>query len=150
MFDSNHYTKIDYKNKCETIATLEAENVALRDFIARRGYVSCDIPACNCGSFHRGHAEARLTEIYEVLGGCNGTTPVPEIERMQAHNTRLEEALEALLPFALIGRRMKRDGLSGGEVVWEGLNPMQTICVSAFYSAGDAWNEYRATLEQPE
>ena len=54
----------------------------LEDFLVRRGYRPCDIPACNCGSYHGGHAEERLHEIYDALGGCNGTTPLLEIADM--------------------------------------------------------------------
>lgn len=42
-------------------------NDALR-FIERRGYWRCDIPACNCNSWHGGNAELRLDEIAEELG----------------------------------------------------------------------------------
>lgn len=40
----------------------------LLDFIESRGYRRCDILACNCNSFHRGHAETRLRELSELLG----------------------------------------------------------------------------------
>lgn len=65
-------------------------------FLTRRGYRRCDIPACNCGLWHGGHAEDRLHEIYEALGGCNGTTPVPEIERLLADSERAERYRKAI------------------------------------------------------
>ncbi len=36
-------------------------------FLERHGYRRCDIPACNCGSWHGGHANARLAEIREAF-----------------------------------------------------------------------------------
>ena len=49
------------------IEQLRAERDELTGFIERRGYRRCDIPACNCGSFHGGQAEERLTEIQQQL-----------------------------------------------------------------------------------
>lgn len=46
---------------------LEAENDKALDFISSRGYRRCDIPACNCGSWHGGHAMDRLDEIGREL-----------------------------------------------------------------------------------
>lgn len=40
------------------------------DFLLRHGYVRCDIPACNCGSWHRGNANMRLSEISEYIRNC--------------------------------------------------------------------------------
>jgi len=39
----------------------------LTEFIHSRGYRRCDIAACNCGSWHGGHAEDRLSEIRRVF-----------------------------------------------------------------------------------
>lgn len=50
----------------ERNATLEKA----RDFLHSRGYHPCDIPACNCGSFHGGNADARLMEIADYIHGC--------------------------------------------------------------------------------
>lgn len=36
-------------------------------FLERRGYRRCDIAACNCNSWHGGHAEQRLGEIEDAL-----------------------------------------------------------------------------------
>lgn len=40
----------------------------LIDLLLREGYRPCDIPACNCGSWHGGHASQRLQELREALG----------------------------------------------------------------------------------
>lgn len=61
----------------------------LEEFLAREGYRKCDIAACNCGSYHEGHANRRLREIIEELGGCHGTNALAEV-------TRLREQLEQL------------------------------------------------------
>lgn len=40
----------------------------LRDFLLRSGFVECDCPACNCGSFHhRFGLPERMVEIREAL-----------------------------------------------------------------------------------
>lgn len=39
---------------------------ALR-FIESQGYRRCDIPACNCGSWHGGNMRARFDEIHDLL-----------------------------------------------------------------------------------
>jgi hypothetical protein len=63
------------------IAALEAENARLvrewdmaRHKIRRfewwlnaNGYRGCDVPACNCGSWHGGHSERRVGELREAL-----------------------------------------------------------------------------------
>lgn len=49
---------VDLRAKCER----------LEDFLGRRGFRRCDIPACNCNFFHGGHADTRLREIYDALG----------------------------------------------------------------------------------
>lgn len=46
----------------------------LEDFIAREGYRRCDIAACNCGSWHGGHAMNRLREIREALQDADVNT----------------------------------------------------------------------------
>lgn len=60
----------------------------LRRELESHGLRHCDIPACNCGGYHPGpdSAHARLSEIYEALDGCQGTLPVPAIEKLQAEN----------------------------------------------------------------
>ena len=43
------------------------ELYARRDFMPRRGYRMCNIPACNCNSWHGGKAGDRLSEMYDLL-----------------------------------------------------------------------------------
>lgn len=45
-----------------------AEIHRLRDVLIRAGFVECDIPACNCGSWHHRYGlPERMVEIHEVL-----------------------------------------------------------------------------------
>lgn len=70
----------------------------LARFIEQRGYRRCDIPACNCDSFHHGHAETRLREISDILGErtqgvtlCTAVANVVEdVERLTAEMQRLQ------------------------------------------------------------
>lgn len=48
-------------------ASEQDELDARRDFMTRRGYRFCDMPACNCNSWHGGHADRRLEEIHDLL-----------------------------------------------------------------------------------
>lgn len=38
-----------------------------RSFMSSEGYQSCSNPACNCNSFHGGHAGRRLEELSYLL-----------------------------------------------------------------------------------
>jgi hypothetical protein len=51
----------------EALSSQEEELRKVLAFIERRGYRRCDTAACNCGSFHGGHAEQRLVEATEEL-----------------------------------------------------------------------------------
>lgn len=46
---------------------MRAERDDAEDFLWRHGYRRCDIPACNCGSWHGGHANMRLIELREAF-----------------------------------------------------------------------------------
>lgn len=43
------------------------ELTARRNFMVSSGYRFCSIPACNCNSWHEGHAERRLAELRDML-----------------------------------------------------------------------------------
>lgn len=68
----------------------------LLDFIRREGYRRCDIPACNCGSWHGGHASDRLREIGEVIEH-NGITILAAVEAAVSDRAELLDALEAVI-----------------------------------------------------
>jgi len=76
----------------------------LTDFIRSRGYRRCDIAACNCLSWHGGHAEDRLREIREAFdhaGIGNGKTVLAMVAELIA-------ALEMIAEGRDVGRH---DGL---------------------------------------
>lgn len=61
-------------DKLAEITRLKAELAEARrrlektlDFIESNGYRRCDIAACNCGSWHGGHASQRLRELTDLL-----------------------------------------------------------------------------------
>lgn len=68
----------------ETTEKLEAAEAALeclreeaakrREFMDWRGYRRCDVAACNCNSWHGGHAEQRLHEAHEAVAEAGGST----------------------------------------------------------------------------
>ena len=70
----------------------EDELLARRWFMDKEGYRFCDIPACNCNSWHGGNASNRLREIRETLDelgvSTNGVILIDaikgEIERLRA------------------------------------------------------------------
>jgi len=79
------------------IAQLRAENAELRAFITHQGFQRCDVPTCNCGSYHGGHAFARFHEIGEALveagARSNGSTVLTDVKRVLTENVELVAAL---------------------------------------------------------
>jgi hypothetical protein len=75
-----------------TVERLERELAEARSFIDRAGYRRCDSAACNCGSWHGGHASQRLQEIADVLPWQNGSTVLDRVVETVAD----AEALRAL------------------------------------------------------
>lgn len=69
------------------------------DFMHREGYRECDIAACNCGSWHGGHAANRLREISDIVPH-NGILLRDAIAALVdlGHNG-LRELLEAMLEY---------------------------------------------------
>lgn len=74
-----------------------AERDALRDVLLRHGFVPCDIPACNCGSWHArfGYPE-RLREIADALDEAghplsneNGNMPLNALRELIAERDAL-------------------------------------------------------------
>lgn len=65
-----------------------------RDFMGHEGYRRCDIPACNCGSWHGGDAHTRLHEIYEELGEeTQGKTALTAVATMRTELERLRAVI---------------------------------------------------------
>lgn len=65
--------------RAQLAAALEAQQKAER-FIESHGYRRCDIPACNCHSWHGGHAMERLHEIADALPYENGRTILARVQ----------------------------------------------------------------------
>jgi len=86
------------------IAQLRAENAELRAFITHQGFQRCDVPTCNCGSYHGGHAFARFHEIGEALveagARSNGSTVLTDVKRVLTENVELVAALKITVPCA--------------------------------------------------
>jgi len=61
-------------------------------FLMSEGYSPCDIAACNCGSFHGGHAYARLREIHDALGWerIQGKTALTAVQELMARQQESE------------------------------------------------------------
>ena len=77
-------SKEHYRNK---IAKLQAKVEALEGVLYRSGFVRCDIPACNCGSWHQtGGFAARFKEIDEATEDFwrNGETLLDRVKRIAA------------------------------------------------------------------
>lgn len=76
---------------------LRSEVERLTDVLNRNGFRRCDIPACNCGSWHHigGFAE-RFREIDEATADDerNGETLLSRVRRIVLDRERLRAALE--------------------------------------------------------
>lgn len=76
----------------------------LRDVLLRNGFVPCDIPACNCGSWHaRFGLRERFEEIKDDLDAAghplenaNGNSPRGALRDLIAERDKLRAAVEAL------------------------------------------------------
>lgn len=73
---------------------LRADAEDLRDVLLRNGFRKCDVPACNCGSWHQVDGwPARFYEIEEAMGGHTGEVL---LGRVVAMRDRLAEAVALL------------------------------------------------------
>ena len=81
----------------DELEAVKAERDKATDFIVRKGYRRCDIMACNCDSWHGGHASARLDEIREELDesdiSTNGKTILGAVQELLAERDGLRAAL---------------------------------------------------------
>lgn len=74
------------------IERLTAERDDLRDVLLRDGFVPCDIPACNCGSWHHRYGlpermrdiEDTLAEAGHELSNANGNLPINALKALAA------------------------------------------------------------------
>lgn len=84
------------------IERLTAERDELRDVLLRSGFVPCDIPECNCGSWHArfGYPE-RMQEIKDALDEAghplsneNGNMPLNALRELIAERDTLAKDAE--------------------------------------------------------
>jgi hypothetical protein len=72
----------------ESRPAVPQEEQDARWFLEREGYRRCDVAACNCGSWHGGHAMQRLTEIEDALTDAgiemNGKTILQGVRELAA------------------------------------------------------------------
>jgi hypothetical protein len=86
----------------EEIERLTAERDELRDVLLRRGFVPCDIPACNCGSWHHRYGlpermrdtEDTLAEAGHELSNANGNLPINALKALVAERDDLRRQLD--------------------------------------------------------
>lgn len=80
---------------------LRAERDELRDVLLRNGFVPCDIPACNCGSWHHRYGlPERMQEIKDALAeaghelsNANGHLPINALKALVAERDKLRRQL---------------------------------------------------------
>lgn len=84
------------------IERLRAERDDLRDVLLRNGFVPCDIPACNCGSWHHRYGlPERMQEIKDALAeaghelsNANGNLPINALKALVAERDDLRRQLD--------------------------------------------------------
>lgn len=102
----------------------DAQLEAALIFLERRGYRRCDIPACNCGSWHGGHASERLREIDEALAECGierqtaseARTILQRVNIALAQRSASQAELAAVREDAVIGKLVREKMTSGNSV----------------------------------
>ena len=81
-------------------ARLKEEIEKMRAVLYRKGYRECcSIPACNCGNqwAHGGHAETRLSEIYDTLGELTqGATALQAITYLKTENEKMRAIVRSI------------------------------------------------------
>ena len=86
QLDSPH-NACQFRENCRKA---EAEIARMRDVLTSKGFVECDIPACNCGWHHKYGLPERWAEIKEVLidadvlNNDTGNTPLNAIKKLIA------------------------------------------------------------------
>lgn len=89
----------DYLRAC---ADAIRERDDLRGVLLRRGFVPCDIPACNCGSWHHRYGlpermraiEDTLSEAGHELSNANGNLTLNALKALVAERDELRRQLD--------------------------------------------------------
>ena len=83
------------------LAEARMDASVLEDVMLRNGFVKCDIPACNCGSWHyRYGLPERMDEIREalrdadVLDNSTGNLPLNAIKKLVTQRDEARRELE--------------------------------------------------------
>jgi len=141
-------------NLTEEIAALKAEADRLLDFMLRRGYVPCDIPACNCGMWHGGHAERRLNEVAEVVIQADlypkGNTILGAVQSAIAERDRLRADYNTTLAHCQALNKVEadiEDILEASAPEW---TESEASCAPATVADGVRWmrDQFRKRLEE--
>lgn len=85
----------------DEIERLRAERDELRDVLLRGGFVPCDIPACNCGSWHHRYGlpermqeiKDELAEAGHELSNANGNLTLNALKALVAERDELRRQL---------------------------------------------------------
>lgn len=84
----------DVDAAADSIEALLADVRSLEDVLERAGFRRCDIPACNCGSWHQvGGFKARFDEIKEAVAehiDLNGKTLLSAVQSLLAERGSFE------------------------------------------------------------
>ena len=94
----------DVRALLDRLDAAERENKSIRDILLRNGFVECDIPACNCGSWHHRYGlperfheiKGALADAGHELSNANGNTTLGALNELieqrdatEAENERL-------------------------------------------------------------
>lgn len=100
----------DWHDREDCIAALRADRDQAKretrereDVLRRNGFVRCDVPACNCGSWHaryglRERFDEIASELAEtgVLNNATGNMPLNALRKLIEDRDRLAAAVETL------------------------------------------------------
>jgi len=139
---------------CKTVAAFDygvramdrEQSITAEEFLRLHGYRKCDIAACNCGSWHGGHANQRLAEIREAFEQDELTDT--------RHKTLLNLVCEVLTDRADLRLRVEQAeyNLSSALEQRDRANDMRRMAESerdsALAAGREGWNQFYALRKQ--
>ena len=98
----NRVVSADFARQLEReLAEARRDASVLEDVMLRNGFVKCDIPACNCGSWHHRYGlPERMDEIREmlrdadVLDNSTGNLPSNAIKKLVMQRDEAQKEIE--------------------------------------------------------